>query len=70
MGKINAVLAKTRDDCLKWYLHFMRIALMDDLADFILTRPPTAARPLLGLTVLVVEDSRFACEAVRLLAIH
>lgn len=43
---------------------------MDDLADFILTRPPTAARPLLGLTVLVVEDSRFACEAVRLLCLR
>lgn len=23
---------------------------------------PTATRPLLGLTVLVVEDSRYACE--------
>jgi CheY-like chemotaxis protein len=31
---------------------------------------PTAARPLLGLTVLVIEDSRFACEAMRLLCLR
>jgi CheY-like chemotaxis protein len=31
---------------------------------------PTAARPLLGLTVLVVEDSRFACDAMRLLCLR
>ncbi|WP_300036897.1 response regulator [uncultured Roseobacter sp.] len=31
---------------------------------------PTALRPLLGLTVLVIEDSRFACEAMRLLCLR
>lgn len=31
---------------------------------------PTALRPLLGLTVLVIEDSRFACEALRLLCLR
>lgn len=31
---------------------------------------PTAARPMLGLTVLVIEDSRFACEAMRLLCLR
>lgn len=42
----------------------------DDLSDLLLQRRPTPQRPLLGLTLLVVEDSRFACEAIRLLCHH
>lgn len=43
---------------------------MDALNDLLMTRTPTARRPLLGLTVLVVEDSRFASESVRLLCLR
>ena len=43
--------------------------MADDLSDFVATCGPTPDRPLLGLTVLVVEDSRFACEAMRLLCL-
>ncbi len=42
-----------------------------DTDPFTLNHPaPTANRPLLGLTVLVIEDSRFACEALRLLCLR
>ncbi|MFW8594550.1 response regulator [Cribrihabitans neustonicus] len=44
---------------------------MDDLDLFAAAqRLPTTRRPLLGLTILVVEDSRFACEALRLLCLR
>ncbi len=39
----------------------------NDFSDFLAQRKPTPERPLQGQTVLVVEDSRFACEALRLL---
>ena len=39
----------------------------ETLEDFLMSRPPTAERPLLGQTVLMVEDSRFACEALRMI---
>ena len=43
---------------------------MDDLKDFLSQNPPTAARPLLGMTVLVVEDSRYTCETLRLMCVR
>lgn len=33
-------------------------------------RRPTVTRPLLGLTILAVEDSLYACDALRLLCLH
>ena len=34
------------------------------------TQLPSPTRPLLGLTILVVEDSRLACDAMRLLCLR
>lgn len=39
----------------------------ESLQDLIMVRPPTADRPLLGTIVLIVEDSRHACEGFRLI---
>ncbi|MEO1536310.1 MAG: response regulator [Pseudomonadota bacterium] len=39
----------------------------DTLEDLVMMQPPTPERPLLGSMVLVVEDSRHACEALRLI---
>ncbi|MER5171000.1 response regulator [Thioclava sp. GXIMD2076] len=44
--------------------------MSDDLAGLIGQRPANASRPLLGLTILVVEDSRYASEAMRLLCLR
>lgn len=44
---------------------------MDDSGPFATTvATPTATRPLLGQTILVVEDSRYACDAIRLMCLH
>ena len=43
---------------------------MDDLNELTPMRMPTSNRPLLGMTVLVVEDSRFTCEALRLMCLR
>lgn len=39
----------------------------ETLVDLLMTRPPTAERPLLGVMILLVEDSRLSCEALKLI---
>lgn len=43
---------------------------MDDLTGLGPKFTPTPRRPLLGMTILVVEDSRFASEALRLMCLR
>lgn len=43
---------------------------MDDTQKLSPHLRPTATRPLLGLTILVVEDSRYSCDAMRLLCLR
>lgn len=40
---------------------------MNSLETLLAHQTPTSARPLLGQTILAVEDSRFACETLRLM---
>jgi CheY-like chemotaxis protein len=44
--------------------------MTDDVNDLFFFRGPVAGRPLTGTTILLVEDSRFACDAMRLLALR
>lgn len=44
--------------------------MSDELTQYLGIADANAARPLLGMTVLVVEDSRYACEAMRLLCLR
>lgn len=43
---------------------------MNDIPGFSQQPSGTAARPFLGMTILVVEDSLYACDAMRLMCLH
>ncbi len=44
--------------------------MTEDLATLAMGTMPPTTRPLLGLTILLVEDSRFASDAIRLLCLR
>ncbi|MEM9970892.1 MAG: response regulator [Pseudomonadota bacterium] len=39
----------------------------ETLEDFLMKQSPTAERPLLGQTIMIVEDSRYASDALRII---
>lgn len=43
---------------------------MNDTDDLTRMPSPTRGRPLLGMTILVVEDSLYVCDAMRLMCLH
>ncbi len=67
-SRVNVVLGKSRDPATRIK---RKEQGMQDIDAMTMTAPrPTSDRPLLGLTVLVVEDSRFASEALRLMCLR